>query len=129
MDCRPARLKLQGDSADRRPMEGFWLTLGWGLAALLAASVLVALVELLRRDPHPPLAAPPSPSRPVSVDLDVDALGARGEPPLGAADSEARRAALAQVLHRLQQPGPEAPWVETSPMVLTPQARADLERG
>ena len=110
-------------------MEGFWLTLGWGLAALLAVSVLIALVELLHHGLHPPLPAPPAPQRAVRVDLDIDALEAGGDPPAGAADPEARRAALAQVLHRLQQPGPEAPWVETSPMVLTPQTSADLERG
>lgn len=109
-------------------MEGFWLTLGWGLAALLAVSVLVALVELLRQGPHPPPPVPASPPRAVRVDLDVDALAAGRVPPAGAADPEARRAALAQVLDRLQQPGPDGPWDETSPMVLSPEASADLER-
>jgi hypothetical protein len=110
-------------------MEGFWMTLGWGLAALLVVSVLIAAVELLRQGAHPPQPAPSPPQRAVRVDFEVDALEAGGDPPPGAADPEARRAALAQVLHRLQQPGPEVPWVETSPMVLTPQASADLERG
>ena len=81
------------------------MTLGWGLAALLAVSVLIAAVELLRQGAHPPQPAPSPPQRAVRVDFEVDALEAGGDPPPGAADPEARRAALAQVLHRLQQPG------------------------
>ncbi|MFN9744326.1 MAG: hypothetical protein ACK57B_01595 [Betaproteobacteria bacterium] len=109
-------------------MQGFWLTLGWGLAALLAASVLVTLVELLRQGARRALPPPPSQPGAVRVDLDVDELqGDRG--PAGAvADPEARRAALAQVLHRLQQPGADPRWLETSPTVLTSQPSADLER-
>lgn len=104
------------------------MTLGWGLVALLAVSVLVALVELLRRDARPGLQSP-SPLRTVRVDVDVDAMAVDPGPRIAAGDPEARRAALAEVLHRMQQPGPDAPWIETAPMVLTPQDGASSERG
>ncbi len=104
-------------------MQGFWLTVGWGLASLLAVSVLVALIEFLRQgSARPPAVESPLP-RAMKVDVDIDALPA--DPPARAAqavqDPETRRLALSEVLQRLQQGGPEAAWVETTPMVLAPK--------
>ncbi len=104
-------------------MQGFWLTLGWGLASLLAVSVLVALVEYLRQGAAPrPAAQSPLP-RALKVDLDVDAWPepAEAAPP---PDAETRRVALSEVLQRLQQGGPDAPWIETTPMILAPKSDA-----
>lgn len=97
-------------------MQGFWLTLVWGLAALLAVSVLVALVEFLRQDARParPIESPLP--RALKVDLDVDALPS--QPPAPPPSRPEARVALGEVLQRLQQTGPDAPWIETTPMVL-----------
>jgi hypothetical protein len=111
-------------------MQGFWLTLGWGLAALLAVSVLVALVEFLRQgSPRPRPVESPLP-RALTVDVDIDAPEPDAAPAAGAGtpDTQARRAALAEVLQRLQQAGADAPWIETTPMVLTPGRTPDTER-
>jgi hypothetical protein len=106
-------------------MQGFWLTLAGGLAALLAVSVLVALVEFLRGAPaHPPAPTEPRPPR---LDVNLDTLAqapvAPVAPPLAAADQETRRQALDEVLRRLTVNPADAPWIETTPMVLA--ARQD----
>jgi hypothetical protein len=101
-------------------MQGFWLTVGWGLASLLAVSVLVALVEYLRQGAAPPRPVDSPLPRALKVDIDVDALPA-DPPPSPVPDAESRRTALSEVLQRLQQGGPEAAWIETTPMVLAPK--------
>jgi hypothetical protein len=109
-------------------MQGFWLTLGWSLAALLAVSVLVALVEGLRRAQAParPPALPVRPALPLDIDLDaLPGQDPRATLPPAAADPDARRQALADVLQRLQQAGADAPWVETTPMVLASRTASD----
>ncbi len=141
-DCRRHGLKPHAVVADSRCMQGFWLTLGWGLASLLAVSVLVALVEYLRQGAAVPRAVESPLPRAVKVDLDVDALPAdAAPPPAPSARTPESRAALAEVLQRLQQASPDAPWIETTPMVLAPgaapanpaeaprQAHPDTERG
>ncbi|MCA3242840.1 MAG: hypothetical protein ING89_16220 [Rubrivivax sp.] len=104
-------------------MQGYWLTVAWGLGSLLAVSVLVALVEYLREGAWPKRQAESPLRRAMSVDLDVDNWPADAPPP-PPHDAESRRAALTQVLQRLQQGGPDAPWVETSPSVLAPRSDA-----
>ncbi len=108
-------------------MQGFWLTLGWGLASLLAVSVLVALVEYLRQGAAPPRAAESPLPRPVKVDLDLGTVGAAAEPKAASTPGDAEsRVALTEVLERLQRASAEAPWIETTPMVLAPKT-TDLE--
>jgi hypothetical protein len=104
-------------------MQGFWFTVAWGLGSLLAASTLVALVEYLREGARPrqPIESPLP--RAMKIDLDVDNWPADAPPP-APHDAESRRAALDQVLQRLQQGGTGASWVETSPMVLAPKSDA-----
>lgn len=114
-------------------MQGLWLTLGYGLIALLFASVLVALVEWLRQAPQPLPPLPPTPS-PARLDVNLDALPEPSPapppltilvPPLAAApdfapvpDSEARREVLAATLQRAARSTTGQPWDETEPMVL-----------
>ena len=103
-------------------MQGFWLTLVWGLGALFAVSVLVALVEYLRQGTAPPRPVESPRPRALTVDVDVDALPA--DPvaaPAAAAPAAEPRVVMAEVLNRLQQARAEAPWVETTPMVLAPR--------
>lgn len=96
-------------------MHGFFTTLGWGLAALVFVSVLVALVEYLREVSRPPQPLPPpAPTRAVHVDVDLATL-----PPAG--DQGERQAALDATLAKATRPAVEAPWIETSPMVLAGQ--------
>jgi hypothetical protein len=104
-------------------MQGYWFTVAWGLGSLLAVSMLVALVEYLREGARPrqPIESPLP--RAMKIDLDVGNWTADAPPP-APHDAESRRAALSQVLQRLQQGGPDAPWVETSPMVLAPKSDA-----
>jgi hypothetical protein len=100
-------------------MEGFWITLAWGLVSLLAVSVLVALVEFARQGGTPrPLVESPLP-RAVRVDVDLETLDAPGH------DLSTRRVALTEVLQRLQQGAADAPWTETTPMVLAHRAEGD----
>ena len=106
-------------------MEGYWFTVAWGLGALLAVSMLVALVEYLREAARPrqPIESPLP--RAMTIDLDVGNWPAGSPtPPPAQHDAESRRAALSQVLQRLHQGGPNAPWVETTPMVLEPKTDA-----
>jgi hypothetical protein len=104
-------------------MQGYWFTLAWGLGSLLAVSMLVALVEYLREGARPrqPIESPLP--RAMKIDLDVDDWPAAAPPP-APHDAESRRAAVTQVLQRLQQGGPDAPWKETTPMVLAQQSDA-----
>jgi len=99
-------------------MQGFWLTLVWGLGALFAVSVLVALVEYLRQGTAPPRPAESPRPRALTVDVDVDALPAESVAAPAAAEP---RVVMTEVLNRLQQARAEAPWVETTPMVLAPR--------
>jgi hypothetical protein len=129
-------------------MQGFWLTLGWGLASLLAVSVLVALVEYLRQGAAPPRAVESPLPRALTLDLDLggpvpaDPAGPAADAAPTAAptaastseltpapprDPEARQA-LAEVLERLQRASPEAPWIETTPMVLAARATTTADR-
>lgn len=103
-------------------MQGFWLTLAWGLGSLFAVSVLVALVEYLRQGAAPPRPVASPLPRALTVDVDVDALPAPQDAPAPAAEP---RVVMAEVLQRLQQAGTEAPWVETTPMVLAPRPAPD----
>jgi hypothetical protein len=96
-------------------MHGFFTTLGWGLAALVFVSVLVALVEYLREVSRPPQPLPPpGPARAVHVDVDLAALPAPG-------DQDERQAALDATMAKAARPAPDTPWIETSPMVLAPR--------
>jgi len=107
-------------------MQGFWLTLAWGLGSLFAVSVLVALVEYLRQGAVPPRPVESPRPRALTVDVDVDALP--DEPvaaPAAAAPAAEPRVVMTEVLSRLQQARAEAPWVETTPMVLAPRQAAD----
>jgi hypothetical protein len=104
-------------------MQGYWFTVAWGLGSLLAVSVLVALVEYLREGAWPKRRAESPLPRALNVDLDVDNWPADAPPP-PPHEAESRRVALTQVLQRLQQGGPDAPGVETSPMVLAPKSGA-----
>ena len=105
-------------------MQGYWFTVAWGLGSLLAVSVLVALVEYLREGARPKRPSESPLPRALSIHLDVDNWPADTPPPPPPHDAESRRAALAQVLQRLQQGGPDAPWTETTPMVLAPRSDA-----
>lgn len=112
-------------------MQGFWFTLGWGLASLLAVSVLVAVVEYLRQGAQPRRPVESPMPRALNIDLDLDALPAEAHsavplptPAPPPHDADTRRAALSEVLQRLQQAGPEAAWIETTPMVLAPKSDA-----
>jgi hypothetical protein len=104
-------------------MQGYWFTVAWGLGSLLAVSVLVALVEYLREGARPRQPTESPLPRAMKIDMDVDDWPPDAPPP-APHDAESRRAALSQVLQRLQQGGPDAPWVETSPSVLAPRSDA-----
>jgi hypothetical protein len=115
-------------------MHGFWLTLGYGLLALLALSVLVALVEFLRQGDQPAAAPQPLNSGAARrIDVDLDQLPAPAVALLPAdgarVDADARRAAMHEVLNRLAQPAVDVPWVETTPMVLAPPEERQNSRG
>jgi hypothetical protein len=103
-------------------MQGYWFTLAWGLGSLLAVSMLVALVEYLREGARPRQPTESPLPRAMKIDLDVGNWPAGSPPPPH--DAELRRAALSQVLQRLHQGAPDAPWVETTPMVLAPKTDA-----
>jgi hypothetical protein len=113
-------------------MQGFWLTLAWGLGSLFAVSVLVALVEYLRQGAVPPRPVESPRPRALTVDLDVDALpdapDAPAAAPPAAAPPAEPRVVMTEVLNRLQQARAEAPWVETTPMVLAPREAANSAR-
>jgi hypothetical protein len=102
-------------------MLGLFSTLGWGLAALVFVSVLVALVEYLRQVDRPPQPETAPAPRVVSVDIDFAALPAAA--PLG--DQDERKATLDQTLARAAESRPEAAWTETSPMVLAGRRAED----
>jgi hypothetical protein len=104
-------------------MQGYWFTVAWGLGSLLAVAMLVALVEYLRDGAQPRQPNESPLPRAKKIDLDVDDWPPEAPPPAPHA-AESRRAALTHVLHCLQQGGPDAPWVETSPMVLAPKSDA-----
>jgi hypothetical protein len=105
-------------------MQGFWFTLGWGLASLMAVSVLVALVEYLRQGAQPRRPVESPLPRALNIDLDLDAPPPEPASTAQPHDADTRRAALSEVLQRLQQAGPEAAWIETTPMVLAPKSDA-----
>jgi hypothetical protein len=92
-------------------MHGFFVTLGWGLAALVFVSVLVALVEYLRQVSRPPMPPAELPRRAAHVDVDLAAL-----PPPG--DQGERQDTLDETLARMARPAVDPAWIETSPMVL-----------
>lgn len=104
-------------------MQGFWLTLAWGLGSLFGLSVLVALVEYLRQGATPPRPAASPLPRALTVDVDLGAL------PAAAPATAEPRVVMTEVLQRLQQAGADAPWVETTPMVLAPRPAPDKQPG
>jgi hypothetical protein len=92
-------------------MYGLFVTLGWGLAALVFLSVLVALVEYLRQVSRPPPPPADMPRRAAHVDVDLAALPAPG-------DQGERQDTLDETLARMARPAADPAWIETSPMVL-----------
>jgi hypothetical protein len=104
-------------------MEAFISWVGAALGALFAVAVLVAWWEHLVRNTRRPAAPPaPTPPRAVSVDMPLDAL----TPPTPG-DAAERQAALDGALARMASPSTiptpnanTAAWIETEPMVLSP---------
>jgi hypothetical protein len=95
-------------------MNGLFSTLGWGFAALVFVSVLVALVEYLRQVHRPNALPEPLPRRAAHVDVDLAVLTPPG-------DQGERQATLDETLARMARPTVDPAWIETSPMVLAPQ--------
>ena len=99
-------------------MQSFLTTLGYGLLALLAVSVLVAVVENLHqqmRDKEPP--PPKPPPRAANLDVDLDIL----DPAPAQTDQTRRQAAVGSALALLARgdtaSSVQVPWTETKPMV------------
>ena len=108
-------------------MHDFLITLGYGVAALLAVAVLVAWWEHLadpRRMRAP--APPPPPAAPVRVDVDLDTLDQ--QPP---GDQSERTHAVNATLARIARAGATGTqltaWTETRPMV-APSPLQETER-
>lgn len=105
--------------AEMPAMQSFFLTLGYGLIALLAVSVLVAWWEHVHRShllKNQHLTTEPLPARACHVDVNLDAL-----PLLAAAQDQAERkamvdAAMARMVRSAGMPGASS-WTETRPMV------------
>ncbi len=99
------------------------VTLGWGLLALLALSVLVALWEFLRSTERRPWTGTPAASQAPALDVDLAQLGS--------ADQRQREAVLDSALARLGSATGNATslqaWSETRPMV-TPGSAAGTPR-
>jgi len=99
-------------------MQSFLTTLGYGLLALLAVSVLVAVVENLHqqmRDKEPP--PPKPPPRAANLDVDLDSL----DPAPAETDQTRRQAAVGSAMALLARgdtaSSVQVPWTETRPMV------------
>ena len=99
-------------------MNGFFVTLGYGLAALLAVATLVAGWEHWRHR-HDSLRRfdEPMPAKAAHVDVDLAQLCA----PSGSDDQSARQATMSAALAGMASPPAVAPaaavWIETRPMV------------
>ena len=101
-------------------MQSFLTTLGYGLLALLAVSVLVAVVEHLHqqmRDKEPPPPKPPPRAANLNLDVDLDIL----DPAPAQTDQTRRQAAVGSALALLARgdtaSSVQVPWTETKPMV------------
>jgi len=99
-------------------MQSFLTTLGYGFLALLAVSVLVALVEDLHQQARVKKPPPPkSPPRAANLDVDLDSLN-----PAPAKTDQTRRqssvgSALALLTGGTKASSVQVPWTETRPMV------------
>ena len=99
-------------------MDGFFATLGFGLAALLAVATLVAAWEHWR---HTQLSTPrlhePLPPKAAHVDVDLEQLAAVP----AANDQSARQATMSAAWAGMTSPPSPAAvaamWIETRPMV------------
>ena len=99
-------------------MDGFIVTLGYGLAALLAVAMLVAAIEAWRhRAQSPPRLEVPKPAKAAFVDVDLEQLAA----PSAVGDQSARLATMNAAMAGMASPPAKAPapapWIETRPMV------------